>query len=61
MLDYAPDGNGTYLLEELEVLSSSQCSTNRPLETRQMSIECISISAPLGGTPRNSLVWRPGR
>ena len=32
-------------------LSSSQCSTNSPLPTRQMSMERISIVFPVGGIP----------
>ena len=32
-------------------LSSSQCSTNMPSATRQMSIERISTALPLAGMP----------
>ena len=41
------------------LLSSSQCSCSRPPRMRQMSIDCISICAPLGGMPMKVPVWRP--
>src|SRR6187399_3057538 len=40
-------------------LSSSQCSTNMPSCTRQMSIERISTAFPLAGIPISSPVWVP--
>src|SRR4051794_2091388 len=40
-------------------LSSSQCSTNMPSCTRQMSIERISTVLPLAGTPISSPLWVP--
>ncbi len=39
--------------------SSSQCSTNMPSSTRQMSMERISTGWPLAGMPMSSPVWVP--
>ena len=40
-------------------LSSSQCSTNMPSLTRQISIDRISTAFPLAGMPISAPVWVP--